>query len=334
MSRAALVSFLIVAAALAACVDRKEALGPDASGPAGAPDVFAAFAWRALASAPTPRTEVAVAALGAKIYVIGGFVENGSPTATVEVYDAETDRWSRGADYPVTIHHTVAVVHNGAIHVLGGYLTAAFDATSLAFKYDPRTNLWTPLALLPEARGAHAAGLVEGKAYLVGGVGAGGQLLRPVHVYDPAANGWSTGAEFPEPRDHLTATVHDGKLYAIGGRQKSLSTNTGRADRYDPGARTWDAAAPMPTPRGGLASALVRDRIVVIGGEEPTRTIASVEAFDARNNTWASLPELPTPRHGLGATTVGDEYFAMLGGPQPGLKVSGAVEAWGPTGGR
>jgi len=46
---------------------------------------------------PTPRSEVAVAPLDGKIYVIGGFEADGSPSARVEVYDPATNKWSEAA---------------------------------------------------------------------------------------------------------------------------------------------------------------------------------------------------------------------------------------------
>ena len=42
---------------------------------------------------PSARTEVAVAEVGGKIYVVGGF----GGERELEVYDSAADRWSRGA---------------------------------------------------------------------------------------------------------------------------------------------------------------------------------------------------------------------------------------------
>jgi hypothetical protein len=42
---------------------------------------------------------------------------------------------------------------------------------------------------------------------------------------------------------------------------------------------------------------------------------------------WARLPDLPTPRHGLGVVALGGRVWAVAGGPEPGLTVSGATES-------
>ena len=69
---------------------------------------------------------------------------------------------------------------------------------------------------------------------------------------------------------------------------------------------------------------------VVIGGERPQGTIASVYAYELRTKRWLRLADLPTPRHGLGVVASADRVYAVAGGPQPGLTVSGAVESISP----
>ena len=49
-------------------------------------------------AAPSERTEVAVAEVGGKIYVVGGF----GGQRELEIYDPAADRWSRGAAIPRT----------------------------------------------------------------------------------------------------------------------------------------------------------------------------------------------------------------------------------------
>ena len=55
-------------------------------------------AWEALPNPPFQRRALAVAAHQGKIYVIGGMQEKGGPTTRVDVFDPETNKWTRGAD--------------------------------------------------------------------------------------------------------------------------------------------------------------------------------------------------------------------------------------------
>ena len=50
-------------------------------------------------------------------------------------------------------------------------------------------------------------------------------------------------------------------------------------------------------------------------------------AYDVARKRWSPLPSLPTPRHGLGVVAHGGRVWAIAGGPEPGLTVSGAVES-------
>ncbi|MDQ4149423.1 MAG: hypothetical protein M3164_05455, partial [Actinomycetota bacterium] len=89
--------------------------------------------WRRHPSAPTPRTEVAAAALAGRIYVIGGFAEDGSTVPTVEIYDPQQDRFSRGPDLPLAVNHAMAASHGDTLYVFGGYREGLSAPTDRAF---------------------------------------------------------------------------------------------------------------------------------------------------------------------------------------------------------
>ena len=55
--------------------------------------------WKQLPPAPTVRTEVAVALLAGKIYVIGGFTPKGV-TDKVEAFDLATGTWQSQSPLP------------------------------------------------------------------------------------------------------------------------------------------------------------------------------------------------------------------------------------------
>ena len=63
-----------------------------------------------------------------------------------------------------------------------------------------------------------AAAALNGKLYVVGGVGTGSGLIDAVAVYDPKTNTWSEGAAIPTARALLALAAYDGRLWAIGGR--------------------------------------------------------------------------------------------------------------------
>ena len=98
--------------------------------------------WTKGAPMPSERTEVAVAELQGKIYVVGGF----GGQRELEIYDPAANSWSRGKEFPRAVHHAAAVGLNGKLYVIGGYVhdwaptNAAFDA----LPEDARRSLTAP----------------------------------------------------------------------------------------------------------------------------------------------------------------------------------------------
>ncbi len=283
--------------------------------------------------------EVAAAALGDHVYVIGGYKEAAVPDATtaVQIYDVSTDTWLPGPHYPVPIHHTAAVAVDDTVYVFGGYVTSGLTASPLAYRLEGET--WQPIAPLPEARGAHAAVLLDGLVYLVGGLGLDMRNVATVAVYDPATDTWGRVADLPTPREHLSAAAHDGMLYVVGGRTEPvastvvgvLQTNLGALEVFDPSTGVWQVLPSMPTPRGGIAAAVLDGELVVVGGEGKDATFEQAEAYDPASSTWRALPDMPLPRHGLGAVTVEGRMYTFLGGPGPWLTFSNVVHSLGPA---
>src|SRR5215207_854765 len=279
-------------------------------------------AWRTLAAAPSQRTEVAAAAVGRRIWVLGGYAPDGATLATVEVYDTAADRWDRGPDLPVAVNHAMAATPGGVPYIPGGNDGDGPSAQVARLDGDR----WRTLAPLPQGRSAGGLVALDGRLYLVGGVIEGG-LAADTLVYDPAADRWSPAPGLPTPREHLGAAATDGKVYVVGGRVGGLGGNLATAEAFDPASGRWSAVAELPTARGGLAAtATAGGQVVAVGGEAAT-TFPQAEALDVASGRWRSLPPLPTPRHRLGVVAVGDTVYVLAGGPRPGLHTSAVNEA-------
>ena len=170
--------------------------------------------WTSGAPLPTPRSEIAGAALNGKIYIIGGFDETGKSTTTVEVYDPIADKWTEAAPLPQPIDHAAAASYDGKLYVVGGgYLNRDVISNKL-FIYDPTENKWGEGADLPTARGALTANFINGTLYAIGGVDISGTSNTNL-AYDPRTNRWTERAPMPTAREHLTSAVVGGKLYVV-----------------------------------------------------------------------------------------------------------------------
>ena len=279
-------------------------------------------AWRTLAPVPTERTEVAAAAVGDRIWVLGGYAPGGATLATAEVYDTVANTWSRGPDLPVAVNHAMAATLDGVLYVAGG--NDGRRPSDQVARLDG--DRWRRLAPLPQGRQAGGLVALDGRLYLVGGVVEGG-LASDTQVYDRTADRWAPAPGLPTPREHLGAAAARGRVYVVGGRTGGIGSNLGAAEAFDPGSGRWTTVADLPTARGGLAAtATARGQVAAVGGEAAA-TFPEAEALDTRSGRWRSLPPLPTPRHGLGVVAVGEVVYVLAGGPRPGLHTSAANEA-------
>jgi hypothetical protein len=56
-------------------------------------------------------------------------------------------------------------------------------------------STWTTVAPMPQGRAGAAYGVIDGKIYIVGGVGGTDAV---VNIYDPIFNTWTMGAVYPD----------------------------------------------------------------------------------------------------------------------------------------
>ena len=276
--------------------------------------------WRSAAPVPVPRTEVAAALFGREIAVVGGFLANGQNSGRADAYSPTRNRWRQLPSLPVRVDHAMAAGRGSELYVVGGYGPGSV-ARATAFVL--RRGRWSSLPPLPAPRAAAGAAIAGGKLYVIGGVEAPGRLAQDAFAYDFHDRRWTLIAG-PRPREHLGAAALGGVVYAVAGRTAGLDTNLDIVEAYDPGANRWRALPRVPGPRGGTAAAAVAGRLVSAGGEEPGGTIRTVFAYNPGTRRWSSLPSLPRPRHGLGLVGYRGRAYALAGGPQPGLTVSGS----------
>jgi len=290
--------------------------------------------WIAKAPALLNRTEVAVAAVRGKVYVVGGFQQS-LPfiTPAVEEYNPATDTWRERAPLPGGLHHAGIGVVNDRLYVIGGFELSLFSiwspVTSL-YEYDSVADRWTARKPMLTPRGALAVAALDGKLHAIGGYSRDGNTSAH-EVYDPATDSWTARAPMPTARDHHAAAPLNGRLYAFGGRlNRQYSQNLGVTEEYDPATDRWTRKADLPTPRSGITAAVVKDRIYVFGGEAPSGTFRENEAYHPASNAWAALAPMPTARHGLGSAAVDGRIYVISGGPTPGGSFSAVNEVFTP----
>ena len=278
--------------------------------------------WDTRAPMPLPRTEVAAAAVGSEIVVLGGFTIDGGASRRADAYSPARDSWRRLADLPIGVHHAMAVGVAGRAYVLGGY---SGTGATLRTAFVLENGAWRALPRMPFPRAAAGVGVSGRRIVVAGGIGESRRLARTALVFDLRARRWSS-APGPTPREHLGVTSLAGTIYAVAGRTAGLDTNLLQFESWRPGQVRWQRLQPIPDSRGGTGAAALRGQIVSVGGEEPDGTIAEVLAYRIAEKRWIRLADLPTPRHGVGVAAVAGRVYVIGGGTEPGLTVSSANE--------
>jgi hypothetical protein len=282
---------------------------------------------RPRAPLPAPRrTEVTGVYWDKKIVVVAGLLIDDTPSAQVDFYDPGTDRWSPGPPLPVPLHHTAAGVLGGRLYVVGGYTGTSGGWMPVADvrSVGPGETAWRSEPALAGPRGALAVATLDNALVAVGGVGSGQQVRT--EVLRLGAAGWEQGPDLPHPTEHLAATGAGGRAYAIGGRYQSLEGNLDTVHSFAPGDEGWRKEASLNDTRGGIGAATAAGRPCVAGGEEAGGTIASIECLVDRR--WRPVATLAVARHGIAVAAVGPTLHVIGGGPEPGLFVSDAHEAF------
>ena len=102
--------------------------------------------WKAI-SQPFKRRALTAAAVGTKVYAIGGLTEAGASVRTVNVLDITTGQWSTAPDLPGDERSGFSPA---ACTVEGKVIVTSMDRSVNAF--DPATNAWAKVGETAEAR--------------------------------------------------------------------------------------------------------------------------------------------------------------------------------------
>jgi N-acetylneuraminic acid mutarotase len=120
---------------------------------------------------PTPRNHHAAAAIGGKLYVVGGRPPFSPGLGTLEVYDPVKNEWATLAPMPTGRSGIAGAVVKGCLYVFGGegnqlHPRGVYPQNEV---YDPRTNTWETMPAMPTPRHGIGAGVLGNKIYIPGG---------------------------------------------------------------------------------------------------------------------------------------------------------------------
>ena len=225
--------------------------------------------WSDAAPLPRGANHIGIAAVGGRIYAIGGFVEqNRRPHDQCYVYDAGADRWREIARLPMPAGSIGCAALDGRLHAVGG---ATGDTTDVKksldwhLVYDDAADRWTRRAPLPTPR--DHVGIVASPVglHVIGGrVDSFNTNSDLHHVYRDADDRWTPRRALPTPRSGHAAVLYRERVFVMGG--EGTERVFGQLEGYDVANDRWAQYAPMATPRHGFAAAALSDGLHVAGG--------------------------------------------------------------------
>ena len=293
-------------------------------------DPHAGF-WLHGPNLPEPREDAAVAVLGGRIYLIGGFGPDATPTNTTYVLEPQagtnlspspeqapapvlpSGTWTTARSIPEAVDHAAAAALDGYIYVAGGSIEKL--VTNKFWRYDPTDDSWAALPPLPIPRYGPTMQAYDGKLYLIGGTCAHGDDERSVEVYDPEKRAWSVieyalGAEREGSR---TVPLGD-RIALVGGNDREEHTQSA-CDLYDPRDGTWAACSQMHQARSDFGLAAVGDQLFAIGGMNAMSGAATqtTEISGHGGQGWMDGHWLPAPAHGMAVAVIGHIVWVIGG---------------------
>ena len=188
--------------------------------------------WTSKANMPTTRSSAVAVAYKNEIFVFGGYVGNNNQKA-VEAYNPEADTWRTVTNMPKFRSSPAVAVVDDVSYVIGGALKSTRKAYNNVYAYDFNANNWkaSKLTPLPTPRMfsyGHAAPVLNGKIYLIGGGIVRKNGVTPsnkVEIYDPVSNTWQTGPALPNPVLFGATVVANNDIYVISGQSTKADSN-------------------------------------------------------------------------------------------------------------
>ena len=143
--------------------------------------------WRSVTNIPKNVQMFALATVGDKAYLIGGYLmDEDRMTGEVMTFDFKTGQWDVDSCRPMPPDRVRAFAYSGAAPVIDG-----------------------KILLIGGGEGSRHLGI---------------WTSSKVDVYDPAMNSWSMQRPLPFSVDHHLSVAVDGRIYVIGGKMETLKT--------------------------------------------------------------------------------------------------------------
>lgn len=278
--------------------------------------------WHSVAPLQQKRSVCGAAAVGSKMYVVGGY--NGERAVeTVEEFDPTTNSWRNVANLSQRRCSCGCAVLDGLLYVVGGVCGPL--ALNEVERYDPVVDKWTRVPPMQDGRSGCGVAELGGLIYAVGGINGSGETVCTAECFDPKTQRWQSVQSMHEARRSFGLASLGGLLYACGGNDGVNDLNS--LEVYDPQTNRWKPLVPMRFARMYCSVAVLDGRLYAVGGLDGTTTLDVVECYDPERGGWEEvLPRLEHHVCGCGLAVMDCVVRPLIGEGGEGKEGGGREE--------
>jgi uncharacterized protein (TIGR03437 family) len=255
--------------------------GLDQSGPSNRVQVYDPVTNQWGTGAPMPKvvTSAQSAAVGSRVYVIGGWSPaDGFATNGVQVFDAAVNRWSNLQPAPLAVYGGAAASVGSKVFIMGGWISNAGGnqvPTTQVHILDTTTGNWSTGTSSPLAVAGASAVAVGNAIYLIGGITLDHSISNAVSVYSVVTNSWGDGPGALRGVYEAAAGYTASRIYLVGGRlAEGGPCDTGRIQILDVARGLWQDGHEQPIPTAAGGAAVLNGKFYTVGG----RTMVGIDS--------------------------------------------------------
>src|SRR5213594_86292 len=185
----------------------------------------------------------------------------------------------------------------------------------LAFLVALQVGQWSTIPPLNFPRQEAGVAAVEGRVYVIGGIGTDQQGSKVVEIFDTQTGRWRLGPSFPIPIHHPNVAAVGSKIYVAGGYSDPGFTPVAKVFELDIDTGVWARKADLRRARAAGAAIEYAGRMYVFGGDAGDRSVTDTRVYEPSADQWTELAPMPTPRNHMGAAVLRGRIYVVGGRP-------------------
>ncbi|XP_029914324.1 kelch-like protein 20 [Myripristis murdjan] len=195
--------------------------------------------------------------------------------------------------------------------------------------FDPITNQWKNLAVLPFAISKHGLVVSGSILYLAGGEFPDGSASREMWRYDPSFDSWLEMAPMNVARSELGLVMLDGYVFAVGGWEGRSRLDS--VECYDPHTNSWHFMESVKMAVTSPAVVALDGLLYVTGGAvlEDGDGTDLAQVYHPKTSRWTEVAPMQIARSGSAACTLKGKIY-VIGGWHASTENTDKVECYNP----